>query len=554
MVVFILRQQAEWKMDSNLLTNVYVLSSQASYFELQAKDQISRGMEAALDHIRQVLLARSLESPTQKTRVQLFFLRHFPIIAVALVEYYHLSAHCGTWADRFFSLRLESTGYLEGTDQSAPLRVALSKLRDVLFVQPTARLRELLFYLPGSLALVAGRGGNGNAEGEGGRAPSVPNRLALLEKERSGQRFSLTMAQKVWFLVQTLLLPHLDEYLVRVGTRVLAEAEEEQADEVEDEEAEDARSSKKHKKRKQDDGDPPALESGPQEGWEWETFTQTLRAQAGKAVRCARVAAFRTYFAGRFLSQHAAFAVRILYLFGQTKYWTLSHFLMDMHLARDRPPGFDRLSGGEKSGENCVGEGSSSNSSSTTLARSAMLVSSLLAAFSSVEGFASVAGAALGSARGVFGTAVTSVFSKGFWALIYLVQLEQWYHSRSEQLQPLSARKMRPDVPVGRPVANINSDRRPDNLPKRHVHDNLLLPKHHAKALLQSRSLCLLCKKPHQNPAQSIGGYVFCYRCLIDHIQRTGRCPATGWNMRTDQVRRLRVDDPTAIQPTAQGE
>jgi hypothetical protein len=42
-------------------------------------------------------------------------------------------------------------------------------------------------------------------------------------------------------------------------------------------------------------------------------------------------------------------------------------------------------------------------------------------------------------------------------------------------------------------------------------------------------SKCLICSKPHTNPAALVPtGYVFCYACIAEHVARVRTCPVTG--------------------------
>lgn len=52
--------------------------------------------------------------------------------------------------------------------------------------------------------------------------------------------------------------------------------------------------------------------------------------------------------------------------------------------------------------------------------------------------------------------------------------------------------------------------------------------------------LCPACLRMRVNPAVAApSGIVFCYPCIRDAVDRTGRCPVTGVHVQTAQVRRL---------------
>ena len=51
--------------------------------------------------------------------------------------------------------------------------------------------------------------------------------------------------------------------------------------------------------------------------------------------------------------------------------------------------------------------------------------------------------------------------------------------------------------------------------------------------------LCPLCRQPRMHPTASSSGFVFCYKCLLQHVQDTGKCPVTGRDCREAQLLRL---------------
>jgi peroxin-12 len=56
--------------------------------------------------------------------------------------------------------------------------------------------------------------------------------------------------------------------------------------------------------------------------------------------------------------------------------------------------------------------------------------------------------------------------------------------------------------------------------------------------------LCPLCRQPRVHPTASTSGFVFCYKCLLQHVQSTGKCPVTGRDCREAQL--LRLYEPNA--------
>lgn len=55
----------------------------------------------------------------------------------------------------------------------------------------------------------------------------------------------------------------------------------------------------------------------------------------------------------------------------------------------------------------------------------------------------------------------------------------------------------------------------------------------------QDKQLCPLCRKLRSNPCTSRGGYVFCYSCLLDHLQISKTCPVSGIPCMEDDIIRL---------------
>ncbi len=65
------------------------------------------------------------------------------------------------------------------------------------------------------------------------------------------------------------------------------------------------------------------------------------------------------------------------------------------------------------------------------------------------------------------------------------------------------------------------------------------LPEHVKDRLSQTKHLCPLCQRTRVNPAVAPTGFVFCYRCIINHIRDMGTCPITNIEINEDQIFRL---------------
>lgn len=51
--------------------------------------------------------------------------------------------------------------------------------------------------------------------------------------------------------------------------------------------------------------------------------------------------------------------------------------------------------------------------------------------------------------------------------------------------------------------------------------------------------LCPLCRQLRVHPTASSSGYVFCYKCLLQHVKENGSCPVTGRTCKEAQLLRL---------------
>ena len=110
------------------------------------------------------------------------------------------------------------------------------------------------------------------------------------------------------------------------------------------------------------------------------------------------------------------------------------------------------------------------------------------------------------------------------WGGIYLLQFLQWWYQREQLLQPLQPRKVPPPPPTPYPY--------PETLDGSQTSHLVLLP--------EDRAICALCHRRRQNPAMSCSGYVFCYTCLVPHVQQHGHCPISGQQMLVEEIRRVR--------------
>jgi len=125
--------------------------------------------------------------------------------------------------------------------------------------------------------------------------------------------------------------------------------------------------------------------------------------------------------------------------------------------------------------------------------------------------------------------------SMSLWGMMYMLQFMQWWYQREHLLQPFQPRKVPPPPPPRPPYRDSPLPAvRPGALSgERDAGPRLVL-------LPQDRTVCPLCHRIRRNPAMSSGGYVFCYTCLVPHVQRYGHCPVTGMAMTEEQVRRIR--------------
>ncbi|CAD7971963.1 unnamed protein product [Amoebophrya sp. A120] len=101
-----------------------------------------------------------------------------------------------------------------------------------------------------------------------------------------------------------------------------------------------------------------------------------------------------------------------------------------------------------------------------------------------------------------------------FWAGLYGLQFYQWFGSRAEELQPAAEAEIPP----------------PPKPPAR-----LKIP------IYQDPRICSLCRKGRKNPAHSVSGFIFCYKCLAEFVGRKGFCPATHRPMEIADIRQMKL-------------
>lgn len=194
-------------------------------------------------------------------------------------------------------------------------------------------------------------------------------------------------------------------------------------------------------------------------------------------------------------SQSSTLAYQMLYLLGRVDVWSPSLQMLSLKVVRDMPPPPD-------------------------------------------------VGGKVGSRKQKLFDALGTLGSTSLMTFIYGMQFAQWWYQREHLLQPYQARKVPPPpprrVPYSEVALPIRSDDRGKGLSSSVVEKNtgprlVLLP--------QDRTICPLCHRVRRNPAMSASGHVFCYPCLVRHVDRIGHCPVTGLRTRPEQVRRIRDDD-----------
>jgi hypothetical protein len=103
---------------------------------------------------------------------------------------------------------------------------------------------------------------------------------------------------------------------------------------------------------------------------------------------------------------------------------------------------------------------------------------------------------------------------------IFFLKFLEWWYSPGSPARSLTTSPLGPAVPP----------------PK-------LLPPH-AKGIPIDRTKygqCPICHGPINNATALPSGYVFCYRCAYDHVEKHGRCPVTLLPAKTWQLRKVMV-------------
>ena len=103
---------------------------------------------------------------------------------------------------------------------------------------------------------------------------------------------------------------------------------------------------------------------------------------------------------------------------------------------------------------------------------------------------------------------------------IFFVKFLEWWYSPSSQARALSSSRTGPAVPPPR------------------------LAKPHPQGVAvdgAAYGMCPLCRKGLANATALPSGYVFCYRCAHDWVEKEGRCPVTLVRARMWQLRKILV-------------
>jgi len=103
---------------------------------------------------------------------------------------------------------------------------------------------------------------------------------------------------------------------------------------------------------------------------------------------------------------------------------------------------------------------------------------------------------------------------------IFFIKFLEWWYSPNSPARSLAVSPLGPAVP-------------PPNL----------LPPHPKGIGFDTRAygICPLCRGPINNATALPSGYVFCYRCAYDHVEKHGECPVTLLPAKTYQLRKILV-------------
>ena len=106
-------------------------------------------------------------------------------------------------------------------------------------------------------------------------------------------------------------------------------------------------------------------------------------------------------------------------------------------------------------------------------------------------------------------------------AVIGLKGLEWWYSDHVQNQREKVSLKIKSAPPPPR----IKSLEDPDDF--------------HLSDMIQDPTLCSLCGKVRTNPTATPGGFVFCYPCIHEQIEKHGVCPITKESVGIAQLRKL---------------
>ena len=103
---------------------------------------------------------------------------------------------------------------------------------------------------------------------------------------------------------------------------------------------------------------------------------------------------------------------------------------------------------------------------------------------------------------------------------IFFVKFLEWWYSPGSPARSLATSPLGPAIPPPR-----------------------MLPPHPQGIPFDKTAygICPLCRKPISNATALPSGYVFCYRCAFDQVERHGKCPVTLLPARVWQLRKVLV-------------
>jgi len=99
--------------------------------------------------------------------------------------------------------------------------------------------------------------------------------------------------------------------------------------------------------------------------------------------------------------------------------------------------------------------------------------------------------------------------------VIFLFRFFEWWYSPSNRMRTNIRRLPIPPPPP----------------PTKRANEGLELP--------ADKTLCPICLRARETPACSPSGFVFCYRCIFNHIQNNGKCPVTLLPCQIGQIRKI---------------